>query len=274
MQMFCAGLRLALDAPVIMGILNVTPDSFSDGGSHMGLIPALDHARKMAAEGAGIIDVGGESTRPGSAEVAIDEELARVLPVVRALAKEGFVVSVATRHAEVAGAAVAEGAAIINDITGFGSADMIELARSTDVGLIVMHMQGTPKDMQQQPHYTDVVAEVEGYLLRQARMLEDKGVARERIAIDPGPGFGKDYAHNLALLKATGRLAGHGYPLVAAWSRKGFIGALTGVEQASERVAGSVAVACWAACQGARILRVHDVAATAQALAVIRAIEN
>ncbi|MCL2757686.1 MAG: dihydropteroate synthase, partial [Coriobacteriia bacterium] len=219
--------------------------------------------------GAFIIDVGGESTRPGSEEVSIDVELARVEPVVRTLVHEGILVSIDTRHAEVAAACINQGAVAINDITGFTQASMREVAQQNQVGCIIMHMQGEPKNMQAAPHYDDVVQEVEDFLLAQALVLEEGGVARERIAIDPGPGFGKDFDHNLALLHATRRFASHGYPLVAAWSRKAFIGALTGVSVPAQRVAGSVEVAMYAAQQGARILRVHDVAPTAQALVAL-----
>jgi dihydropteroate synthase len=268
----CAGFKLDVSAPIIMGILNVTPDSFSDGGQHDAPVAALAHARRMVEQGAGIIDVGGESTRPGSDEVSVDEELARVLPVVRQLASEGLVVSIDTRHAPVARACVEAGAAIINDVSGFRDGEMVEVAAGCGAGLVVMHMLGEPKGMQADPRYDDVVREVGTYLLAQAQLLEAAGVAPERICIDPGPGFGKTYEHNLALLRATASLAALGYPLMAAWSRKGFIGALTGVEVARERVAGSVAVAAWAALHGAHILRVHDVAPTAEALKALQAI--
>ncbi|MDR3053263.1 MAG: dihydropteroate synthase [Coriobacteriales bacterium] len=296
--------------PLIMGILNVTPDSFSDGGAHDTPDAALAHARLLLQQGAHIIDVGGESTRPGSDEVCATEELARVLPVVRELAAEGVAVSIDTRHAEVAAACVKAGAAVINDITGFRDAAMVELARGCDAGLVVMHMQGEPKTMQAAPVYANVVAEVSAYLLARARELEAAGVARGRICLDPGPGFGKSFEHNLALLRATDQLAALGaegaepppraleaarageatgageaarartasavlaqaYPLMAAWSRKRFVGELTGVELAAERVAGSVAVAAYAAARGARVLRVHDVAPTVEALKVLAAL--
>jgi dihydropteroate synthase len=268
----CADFTFGLDEPLIMGILNVTPDSFSDGGQHDGLAAALAHARLMVAQGAHVIDVGGESTRPGSEEVSVEEELARVLPVVRRLAAEGIAVSIDTRHAPVALASLDAGAAAINDISGFRDPAMTEVAVGSEAGLIVMHMRGEPRDMQADPHYDDVVGEVSAWLLARAQALEAAGVAHERICVDPGPGFGKTYEHNLALLRATAALAALGYPLAAAYSRKGFIGALTGVEVARERVAGSVAVAVWAASRGARVLRVHDVAPTVEALKVLRAL--
>jgi dihydropteroate synthase len=260
--------------PLIMGILNVTPDSFSDGGRHDTPAAACDHARMLVRQGAAIIDVGGESTRPGSDEVEADEELARVLPVVTQLAAEGLVVSIDTRHAPVAEACVAAGAAIINDVSGFCDPAMRAVAANCDAGLVVMHMLGEPKSMQGNPIYEDVVAEVGAYLLRQAGLLEAAGVAPERICIDPGPGFGKTCEHNLTLLRETRALASLGYPLMAAFSRKGFIGTITGVEVPCERVAGSVAVAALAASWGAHVLRVHDVAPTVEALKVLAVVRG
>jgi dihydropteroate synthase len=257
-----------------MGILNVTPDSFSDGGQHDAFEAACTHARLMAGQGAAIIDVGGESTRPGSDEVTVADELARVLPVVTQLAEEGLVVSIDTRHALVARACVEAGAAIINDVSGFRDQAMVDVAAGCDTGLVVMHMLGEPKGMQVDPRYEDVVRELRDYLLGQASMLEEAGVVRERICIDPGPGFGKTFEHNLALLRATAAFASLGYPLMAAYSRKGFIGALTGVAEASERVAGSVTVAVYAARLGARVLRVHDVAPTVEALRTLEILEQ
>ncbi|MCL1880460.1 MAG: dihydropteroate synthase [Actinomycetia bacterium] len=255
-----------------MGILNVTPDSFSDGGQFADSRAAICHAREMITAGADIIDVGGESTRPGSDELSEAEEAARVLPVITALADEGQVVSVDTRHASVAKAALAAGAAIINDVSGFRVPAMVEVVAESEVGCVVMHMLGEPKSMQANPEYNDVVAEVSSYLLAQAEVLGQAGVDKQRIAIDPGPGFGKTREHNLALLRATAKMAALGYPLVAAYSRKAFIGAITGVQDAAQRLAGSVAVALWAAAQGARILRVHDVRPTVEALRVLEAL--
>jgi dihydropteroate synthase len=256
-----------------MGIVNVTPDSFSDGGSHATAQAACAHARLLVAQGADLIDVGGESTRPGSDEVPVAEELARVLPVVERLADEGVLVSIDTRHASVAQVCVEAGAVIINDVSGFRDQEMVEVAAGCDAGLVVMHMLGEPKDMQADPRYGDVVEEVCDYLLAQAHRLEAAGVASERICIDPGPGFGKDFGHNLELLRQTSAFALLGYPLMAAYSRKRFVGELTGVEKAAERVAGSVVVALYAACRGARVLRVHDVAPTVEALKVREALE-
>jgi dihydropteroate synthase len=260
-----------------MGILNVTPDSFSDGGAHASTQEALAYARLIKEQGADIIDIGGESTRPGAHEVPAREELTRVLPVVRQLAGEGMVVSIDTRHAEVAAACVEAGAAIINDITGFTNPAMAAVAQASTAGLVVMHMQGEPQNMQQEPYYNDVVAQVKAFLLAQAHALEMQGVAHERICLDPGPGFGKAFDHNLALLRATSELAALGappYPLMAAWSRKGFIGTLTGEPIPANRTAGSVTAALYAAHHGARILRVHDVPPTAQALKVLAALHG
>jgi dihydropteroate synthase len=256
-----------------MGILNVTPDSFSDGGRHNTPEAACAYGHLMVAQGATIIDVGGESTRPGSDEVSIAEELARVLPVVSQLAAEGLAVSIDTRHAVVARACVEAGAVIINDVSGFRDQTMVDVAVNCDAGLVVMHMLGEPKGMQADPHYEDVVGEVRDYLLGQARMLEKTGIAHERICVDPGPGFGKTSEHNLALLRQTSVFVSLGYPLMAAYSRKAFIGALTGVVAADKRVAGSVVVAAYAVQRGARVLRVHDVVPTVEALRALEILE-
>ena len=260
--------------PLVMGILNVTPDSFSDGGTHNAPRDALAYAELMLEQGADIIDVGGESTRPGSDEVLPEEELARVLPVVRGLAARGVCVSVDTRHVRVAQACVDAGAAIINDISGFRDPAMVEVATGCAAGLVVMHMLGEPKTMQAEPHYEDVVGEVGAYLVKQAHMLEQAGVAPERICIDPGVGFGKTTKHNLQLLQATDWLASLGYPLMVAVSRKRFIGELTGVDVAADRVAGSVAAAQYAVEHGALVARVHDVAETVQAFRLFGAIQS
>ena len=261
--------------PLVMGILNVTPDSFSDGGQHSNTTDALHHANALLEQGADLIDVGGESTRPGSKELSTEEELARVLPVVKKLAGEGVCVAVDSRHPLVMQACLDEGAAIINDITGFINPDMQALAFGSKAGCIVMHMQGRPQTMQDSPHYDDVVAEVSEFLLAQAGQLKEGGVEAERICIDPGPGFGKNYEHNLALLQSTShlsRLCDPPHILMAAWSRKRFIGEMTDEPIASNRVAASVAMALYAASEGAGILRVHDVAPTVQALKVLEAV--
>ena len=256
--------------PIIMGILNVTPDSFSDGGMHESFDQALDHARRMVEEGAQIIDVGGESTRPGSDEVDIEEELARVINVVRALAAEGICVSVDTRHARVAQAAVEAGASIINDVSGFRDPAMVEVAKACDAGLVVMHMKGEPKTMQDDPVYDDVVAEVRDYLKVRAHELEDAGIARERICVDPGPGFGKTFSQTLELMRNIHEIVRLGYPVMCAVSRKGFIGWAYHIEKAADRDEASAAEALMACELGATVLRVHNVAQTAKALADLR----
>jgi dihydropteroate synthase len=270
----CGRFVFDLTTPVVMGILNVTPDSFSDGGMHVDVEEACRHARQMLTDGAGIIDVGGESTRPGSEEVSESEELRRVLPVVTRLADEGVTVSIDTRHSEVASAAVAAGAAIINDVSGFRDPAMRALASASDVGCVIMHMLGEPKSMQVDPCYDDVVAEVSAWLLASAAQLEMEGVSKERICIDPGPGFGKNFEHNVALLLATPRLSDLGYPLLAAWSRKRVIGDMTGLEEPAMRVGASAIVAAWAVSHGAGIVRVHDVSETVQAIRVFEYLQR
>ncbi len=256
--------------PVIMGILNVTPDSFSDGGQHDSFAAALEHARHMVDEGAVIIDVGGESTRPGSDEVSIDEELTRTVEVVRALADEGICVSIDTRHVDVARACVEAGASIINDVSGFRDRAMVELAASCDAGLVVMHMKGEPKTMQDEPVYDDVVCEVRDYLKAQAAMLMDAGVARERICIDPGPGFGKTASQTLELVRNFHEFARLGFPVMCAVSRKSFIGWAYKIDNPSERDEASAAEALMACELGATVVRTHNVAATAKALEQLR----
>ena len=271
----CGRFELPLGRPLVMGILNATPDSFSDGGMHDDPTSAVTWGDRLISEGAAILDVGGESTRPGSAQVAAAEELARVRPVVmRFGASETVPVSIDTRHAEVARACVQAGASIINDVSGFRDPAMVEVAVECDAGVVIMHMLGEPGAMQDHPRYDDVVLEVGGYLVAQAAVLEAAGVARERIAIDPGIGFGKTVAHNLALLRALPELAALGYPVLIGASRKRFIGDLTGVDVPDERLAGSLSVACWAAEHGAAILRVHDVAPTIAALAITSALSD
>ena len=273
----CGQFRFEQQQPLVMGILNITPDSFSDGGQFSDAPRALDHAHAMIEQGADIIDIGGESTRPGSKEVSISEETARVLPLVKALVGEGVCVSVDTRHAEVAEACIAEGAAILNDITGFTDPAMQTVAQNSSAGCVIMHMQGSPQTMQDNPVYEDVVAEISTYLLAQARLLTDAGVAPERICLDPGPGFGKNFEQNRELLLNTAHFAQLGSPpfmLMAAWSRKRFIGDITGIATPEDRVSGSVVAALFAANEGAGVLRVHDVGATVQALKVWRALHE
>ncbi|MBS6940014.1 MAG: dihydropteroate synthase [Slackia piriformis] len=266
----CSSYRFDSRMPVVMGILNVTPDSFSDGGQHDGFDAAVAHARAMVAAGAQIIDVGGESTRPGARAVSIEEELARTLDVVRTLAAEGICVSIDTRHADVARACVEAGAAIINDVSGFRDPAMVEVAASCDAGCVIMHMKGEPATMQDDPVYDDVVAEVKAYLADQAAMLEAAGVARERICVDPGPGFGKTASQTLELMRNFHEFSRLGYPTMCAVSRKRYIGEAYGIAEASERDAASASEALMACELGASVVRVHNVEATTAALKDLR----
>ncbi|MFR4999679.1 MAG: dihydropteroate synthase [Slackia sp.] len=266
----CSSYRFDSRMPVVMGILNVTPDSFSDGGQHDGFDAAVAHARAMVATGAQIIDVGGESTRPGARAVSIEEELARTLDVVRTLAAEGICVSIDTRHADVARACVEAGAAIINDVSGFRDPAMVEVAASCDAGCVIMHMKGEPATMQDDPVYDDVVAEVKAYLADQAAMLEAAGVARERICVDPGPGFGKTASQTLELMRNFHEFSRLGYPTMCAVSRKRYIGEAYGIAEASERDAASASEALMACELGASVVRVHNVEATTAALKDLR----
>lgn len=251
----------------MLGIVNVTSDSFSDGGRFLDCAQAVTHGLMLRAEGADFVDVGGESTRPGSAPVPIDEELRRVLPVVEALAKEGVAVSIDTMKPAVMRAAIEAGAAVVNDVNGFRAPGAIEAVARTDAGLVVMHMRGTPTTMQEAPRYDDVVAEVGSFLAERARELESAGVASHRIALDPGFGFGKTIEHNKALFRAIPALAALGYPVLAGVSRKKMIGEITG-RPVSERGAGSVAAALLAVQNGASLVRVHDVKDTVDAIQV------
>ena len=256
--------------PIIMGILNVTPDSFSDGGDHDDFESAMACARDMLAQGAQIIDVGGESTRPGSAEVSTDEELARTIPVVKALAEQGVCVSIDTRHAPVAQAAVQAGAAIINDVTGFRDPAMVEVARACDAGVVIMHMRGTPDTMASLTDYDDVVAEVRDYLRDRAAELEQAGIAHDRICLDPGPGFAKTPAQTLDLMRNFHEFARLGYPTLAAPSRKRYIGYAYGIDDPKDRDEASAAEALMACELGASVVRTHNVALTAAALRDLR----
>ncbi|WP_244387002.1 dihydropteroate synthase [Raoultibacter timonensis] len=270
MKWSCAEFEFDWRMPILMGILNVTPDSFSDGGMHADCDDAAAHAMRMVDEGARIIDVGGESTRPGSAEVAVEEELARTVRVVGELASRGLCVSIDTRHAEVARACVEAGASIINDVSGFRDPAMVEVARNCNAGLVVMHMRGEPKTMQDDPVYDDVVDEVKRYLADRAAELEAAGIARNRICIDPGPGFGKTPKQTNELLLNMQEFARLGYPLMAAVSRKSYIGALYGIENPLDRDEVSASQALAAVELGASIVRAHNVAMTAEALKDLR----
>ena len=269
----CGAFAFDLSRPLVMGVLNVTPDSFSDGGRFTDREQALSHARRMRDDGADIVDIGGESSRPGAEPVADDIELARVVPLVEALAAEGIPVGVDTRKPAVMRSAIASGAAMINDIAALREPGAIEACVDGDVGVCLMHMQREPRTMQAAPVYADVVSEVRDFLLERARVCTDAGIARERIAIDPGFGFGKTLAHNLALLRAMDTFAATGYPVVAGLSRKASLGEITG-RSVDERMPASVAAALSAVARGAAIVRVHDVRATVDALKVWSAVER
>jgi len=255
-----------------MGIVNVTPDSFSDGGRFFDPARALDHARSLRADGADILDIGGESTRPGAAPVDEGQELERILPLVERLAADGALVSVDTMKPAVMRAAIAAGAAIVNDVRSLQEPGALGTVAAGTVGVCLMHMQGAPRTMQASPHYDDVVREVRAFLVARAAACEAAGIARERIVIDPGFGFGKTSAHNLALLAGLRALAATGYPVLAGMSRKATLGAITG-RDAQSRLAGSLAAALAAVARGAAIVRVHDVRETVDALKVWRAVE-
>ena len=258
--------------PLVMGILNVTPDSFSDGGRYQSLEFAVERAEQMIRDGVDLIDIGGESTRPGSPAVPLQEELARVLPAVYALRELGAALSIDTCKPAVMREAIIAGADMITDINGFRAPGAIEAVRDSDCGLCVVHMQGTPQDMQAEPHYEDVVAEVIAFLRERVDTLVAAGVARARIVLDPGFGFGKTVAHNVALFRGMGRMRSElGLPVLAGVSRKSMIGALTG-RNVEARQAGSLAGALAALAQEAQIVRVHDVAETVDALRVWQAL--
>lgn len=263
----CSQYSFDAKMPIIMGILNLTPDSFSDGGSYPTPEDAIARGLQMVEEGALIIDVGGESTRPGATPVTEEEECARVLDVVKALASKGICVSIDTRHAPVARAALEAGASIINDVSGFRDPAMVDLAASCDAGLVVMHMGGDdPRTMQNEPVYEDVVAEVRDYLKAQADNLIAHGVARERICLDPGPGFGKTAKQTIELMRNFHEFNRLGFPTMVAVSRKSYIGEAYHIEDPKERDSASAAEALMACELGASVIRTHNVALTAQAL--------
>jgi dihydropteroate synthase len=257
-----------------MGIVNVTPDSFSDGGRFLQADHAIAHGLRLRDEGADLVDVGGESTRPRAQPVALQEELERVMPVLAALVREGVAVSVDTMKPEVMRAAIAAGCVVVNDVNAFRAPGAVEAVAGAGVGVVAMHMQGTPATMQEAPHYEDVVAEVGAWLRGRAAALEAGGVPAERIALDPGFGFGKTLEHNQRLFRGLPALASIGYPLLVGVSRKRMIAELTGGRPAAERTVGSVAAAVLAAQNGAAILRVHDVRETVDALNVWAALRS
>ncbi|HEX7815093.1 dihydropteroate synthase [Dyella sp.] len=270
----CNGRKLVLDRPRVVGIVNVTPDSFSDGGKHADVDSAVAHALKLVDEGADMLDVGGESTRPGAADISLDEELARVVPVIERVATRVQVpISVDTSKPEVMRAAVAAGAGMINDVYALRRDGALDAAAALGVPVCLMHMQGEPRVMQDAPHYDDVVGQVHRFLMDRVFACELAGIDKRKVMVDPGFGFGKDLEHNLALLRAMDRFAGLGSGAYVGLSRKSMIGQLTGRENPVERTAGSVAAALVAVQRGARMVRVHDVAPTVDALAVWQAIK-
>ena len=274
MKLQCAGRLLDLAQPVVMGVLNVTPNSFSDGGRYLDPELALTQALSMVRDGAAIIDVGGESTRPGAQPVPLQQELDRVLPVIERLHREcDAVLSIDTLKAPVMRAAVAAGAGLINDVNALRGEGALQAAASVDAALCLMHMQGEPRTMQQAPQYTDVVTEVGEFLLQRAQACLDAGISAQRLCLDPGFGFGKTTAHNLALLAALPRLTSGPYPVLAGLSRKSMLQSLTG-RAVEARLAGSLALATAAVLGGARIIRAHDVAATVDAVRVAQAINQ
>jgi dihydropteroate synthase len=269
----CGKYRLSLERPLVMGIVNVTPDSFSDGGRHFDTARAVAHGRQLLQEGADILDIGGESSRPGAQAVSAEEELRRVLPVIEALAADGIPISVDTVKPEVMRRTVAAGAAIINDIAALRAPGALAAAAESGAAVCLMHMQGGPGTMQADPRYGDVVAEVHDFLAQRVAAAQAAGIPTERIIVDPGFGFGKRLAHNLALLRQLDRFCDLGACVLAGLSRKSMLGEITG-RKVSLRDTASVVAALLAARNGARILRVHDVAATKDALAVWAAVDN
>ena len=272
-QLDCAGRILKLDGARVMGIVNVTPDSFSDGGAHDSVDAAVAHGMRLVEEGADLLDIGGESTRPGAAEVDIQEELRRVLPVIERLAARVAVpISIDTSKPEVMRAAVGAGAGMINDVYGLRREGALDAAALLAVPVVIMHMQGEPRSMQQAPTYDDVVSEVHRFLAERIFVAEMAGIAKKNIVVDPGFGFGKRTEHNLQLLAQLQRFTELGVPVLAGLSRKKTIGDLTGREEPEGRVFGSIAAHLVAAQRGATLLRVHDVAGTVDALKVWNAL--
>ena len=269
-QLDCAGRILRLDRPQVMGIVNVTPDSFSDGGAHDTTDAAIAHALALVEEGADLLDIGGESTRPGAGDVSLEEELRRVIPVIAQLAARVAVpISVDTYKPEVMRAAIEAGAGMINDVYGLRRDGALETAAALGVPVVIMHMQGEPRSMQAAPDYDDVVGDVHRFLTERIFAAEMAGIAKKHIVIDPGFGFGKDTTHNLQLLAQFERFTRLGVPVLAGLSRKRTLGDITGRAVASERAAASVAAHLIAAQRGAAIVRVHDVAATVDALKAV-----
>jgi dihydropteroate synthase len=273
MQLLCRNQRLDLTAPVVMGIVNVTPDSFSDGGRFLDTREAIAHGCRLIEEGAAILDIGGESTRPGAAPITADEELRRVIPVIEGLAGSKAVLSVDTSKPEVMKAAAVAGAGLINDVYALRFQGALEAAAESGCAVCLMHMQGEPRTMQHDPRYGDVVNEVKAFLTGRVQSCRALGIPPERIAIDPGFGFGKTLAHNAALLRGLDVLTADGVPLLVGLSRKSMLGKILD-KPAGERVYGSLALAVMAVLKGARIVRAHDVAATVDALKTVSAMQE
>ncbi|MFA5825653.1 MAG: dihydropteroate synthase [Gallionellaceae bacterium] len=271
MLLHCGKFQLDLSHPKVMGIVNVTPDSFSDGGRHLSHAAAIAHARRLIEEGAGILDIGGESTRPGAATVSEQEELDRVLPVIEGLHDIAVPISIDTWKPAVMRAALAAGAAMVNDINALQAPEALAVLSGSDAAVCLMHKQGNPESMQLAPQYADVMDEVMAFLKARIAAAQAAGIARERIVVDPGFGFGKTLVHNLALLKNMQTFAGLGVPVLAGLSRKSMLGAITG-QDVEHRQAASVAAALIAVQRGAAIVRVHDVRETVDALKIWNAI--
>lgn len=269
----CGKFNFDLSRPLVMGIVNVTPDSFSDGGRHASTQAAIDHAQRLMAEGADILDIGGESTRPGAAMVGEQEELDRVLPVIEGLHGIPVPISIDTYKPSVMRAALAAGASMVNDVNALQSEGAIEVVLGSDAAVCLMHKQGSPETMQQKPVYQNVMEEVSAFLQERVTALEIAGVVRERIVIDPGFGFGKTIEHNLELLRHLDVLNALGVPILAGLSRKSMLGAITG-RDVDDRVAASVAAAILVVQRGASIVRVHDVRETVDALKILQAVKE
>lgn len=273
MILHCGNFKLDLSRPIVMGIINVTPDSFSDGGHHASTAAAIAHARQLIEDGADILDIGGESTRPGAAMVSLQKELDRVLPVIEGLRDISVPVSIDTCKTEVMRAALAAGAGMVNDVNALQAEGALEVVAKSDAAVCLMHKQGIPQTMQQQPQYQDVVAEVGNFLRERIDAAETAGIVRQRIVIDPGFGFGKTLAHNLDLLRELASFRNLGVPVLAGLSRKSMLGAITG-RDVKERKAASVAAALLAVERGAAIVRVHDVRETVDALKMLNALNE
>ena len=273
MFLHCGHFQLDLSRPLVMGIVNVTPDSFSDGGQHLQRDAALAHARQLIAEGADILDIGGESTRPGAQPVSVQQELDRVLPVIEGLRGVSVPISIDSCKPEVIKAAIAAGAQMVNDINALQDAAAMHAVAASNVAVCLMHKQGDPQTMQAQPHYQNVVTEISAFLGARIAAAEAAGIQRNRIVIDPGFGFGKTLEHNLTLLRELNKLTELGVPILAGLSRKSMLGALT-AQEVSQRLPASIAAALIAVQRGAAIVRVHDVRATVDALKIWNAVNG